>query len=90
MDDVGVVLDAVSSGRAAFCGCHLGGRLGLLFAPPGAERAVVTLGSHPASLRDEDYPWGSSQEQREALLAASRVTLGAGRLPGQAGAARGG
>ena len=72
MDDVGLVLDAVGSQRAAFFGCHLGGRLALLFAAtyPERTRAVVTFASHPASLRDEAYPWGSSPEQREALLAA--------------------
>jgi class 3 adenylate cyclase len=71
MDDVGLVLDAVGSQRAAFFGCHLGGRLALLFAAtyPERTRAVVTFGSHPASLRDDDYPWGSSQEQHEQLLA---------------------
>ena len=31
--------------------------------------AAVTLGSHPATLRDEDYPWGSTLEDHEGLLA---------------------
>jgi class 3 adenylate cyclase len=72
MDDVALVLDAVGAQRVAFFGCHLGGRLALLFAATYPERtgAVVAFASHPASLRDEDYPWGSSQAQREQLLAA--------------------
>jgi class 3 adenylate cyclase len=74
MDDVALVLDGVGSERAALFGCALGGRLALLFAATYPERtsAVVTFAAHPASMRDEDYPWGSSQEQREQLLASIR------------------
>ncbi len=74
MDDVRLVLDAVGSKRAALFGCALGGRLALLFAATYPERtsAVVTFAAHPASMRDEDYPWGSTQEQREQLLASIR------------------
>jgi class 3 adenylate cyclase len=71
MDDVALVLDAVGSKRTAFFGSHLGGRLALLFAATYPERtsAVVAYASHPASMRDEDFPWGSSEEARERLLA---------------------
>ena len=74
MDDVALVLDGVGSERAALFGCALGGRLALLFAATYPERtsAVVTFAAHPASMRDEDYPWGSSQDQREQLLASIR------------------
>jgi class 3 adenylate cyclase len=74
MDDVRSVLAAVGSERAAFFGCHLGGRLALLLAATYPEQvsAVVTFGAHPATLRDEDYPWGSTPQQREELLAALR------------------
>jgi pimeloyl-ACP methyl ester carboxylesterase len=74
MDDVALVLDAVDSQRTAFFGCHLGGRLALLFAATYPERtsAVVAYASHPASLRDEDNPWGSSPEQPAQLLARLR------------------
>ncbi|HXP14750.1 MAG TPA: adenylate/guanylate cyclase domain-containing protein, partial [Actinomycetes bacterium] len=74
MDEVGSVLAAVGSERAAFFGCHLGGRLALLLAATYPEQvsAVVTFGSHPATLRDADYPWGSTPQQREQLLAAFR------------------
>jgi class 3 adenylate cyclase len=74
MDDVALVLDAVGSQRAAFFGTHLGGRLALLFAATYPERtsAVVTFASHPASMRDDDFPWGSSEEDRAQLLAALR------------------
>jgi class 3 adenylate cyclase len=74
MDDVALVLDTVGSERAAFFGSHLGGRLALLFAATYPERtsAVVAYASHPASMRDEDFPWGSSEEARERLLASLR------------------
>jgi class 3 adenylate cyclase len=71
MDDIRLVLSAVGSERAAFFGCHTGGRLALLLAAthPDEVSAVVTFGSHPATLRDDDYPWGSTEEEREAVLA---------------------
>jgi class 3 adenylate cyclase len=72
MDDVALVLDGVGSQRTAFFGTHLGGRLALLFAAtyPERTRAVVAFASHPASMRDDDFPWGSSVENRAQLLAA--------------------
>jgi class 3 adenylate cyclase len=70
MDDIRTVLAAVGSQRAAFFGCHLGGRLALLFAAthPKQTTSVVAFASHPATLRDDDYPWGSSPEDRAALI----------------------
>ena len=75
MDEVRSVLAAVGSERAAFFGCHLGGRLALLLAATYPEQvsAVVTFGSHPATLRDADYPWGSTPQQREQRGHASLV-----------------
>ena len=74
LDDVALVLDTIGSERTAFFGTHLGGRLALLFAATYPERtkAVVTFASHPASMRDDDFPWGSSEEDREQLLASLR------------------
>jgi class 3 adenylate cyclase len=71
MDDVRTVLAAVGSERAALFGCHIGGRLALLLAAtyPDEVSAVVTFGSHPATLSDDDYPWGATGEEHEALLA---------------------
>jgi pimeloyl-ACP methyl ester carboxylesterase len=58
IDDVRSVLEAVGSKRAALFGCHVGGRLALLLAATYPEQvsAVVTFGSHPATLRDDDHP----------------------------------
>ena len=74
MDDVRTVLQAVGSKATAFFGCHLGGRLALLFAAthPQHTTALVTFAAHPATLRDADYPWGSTLEQREQVLAVAR------------------
>src|SRR5215218_5094867 len=74
LDDVRLVLDTVGSERTAFFGTHLGGRLALLFAATYPERtkAVVTFAAHPASMRDEEFPWGSSEEDRAQLLASLR------------------
>jgi pimeloyl-ACP methyl ester carboxylesterase len=74
MDDVRAVMAATGSRRAALFGCHTGGRLALLMAATYPDRvsAVVTFGSHPATLRDEDYPWGSTVEEHEDILATIR------------------
>src|SRR4051794_10275013 len=70
MDDVRTVLNAVGSKKAAFIGGHLGGRLSLLFAASHPDRtsAGVTFRSHPATLRADDYPWGSPEEERAELI----------------------
>jgi pimeloyl-ACP methyl ester carboxylesterase len=75
MDDIRTVLRAVDSERTSFFGCHLGGRLALLFAAahPRQTTAVVTFGSHPTTLSDPDYPWGTTPEERERLLATFRA-----------------
>src|SRR5512132_1871332 len=72
MDDARRVMAAAGCERAAFFGADIGGRLALLLAAtyPDQVSAVVTFGSHPATLRDEDYPWGSTAEQLEGMLAA--------------------
>jgi class 3 adenylate cyclase len=78
MDDIRAVLKAVGSEQAAFFGCHLGGRLALMFAAthPQQTAAVVTFASHPATLRDHDYPWGATPDERTRLL----HTIGSGAL----------
>ena len=34
---------------------------------------MVTFASHPATLRDHDYPWGSTPEERDEVFAAIRT-----------------
>jgi pimeloyl-ACP methyl ester carboxylesterase len=71
MDDLRCVLDAVGSERTALFGYDFGGRLALLLAAthPDQVSAVVTFGSQPTTLRDQDYPWGATLEDRQGLLA---------------------
>jgi class 3 adenylate cyclase len=71
MDDVRRVMDAAGSERAAFFGCHTGGRLALLLAAthPDEVSSVVAFGSHPATLSGDDYPWGTTPEEREYVFA---------------------
>jgi class 3 adenylate cyclase len=71
MDDLRCVLGAVGSERTALFGYDFGGRLALLLAAthPGQVSAVVTFGSQPTTLRDQDYPWGATLEERQGLLA---------------------
>jgi class 3 adenylate cyclase/pimeloyl-ACP methyl ester carboxylesterase len=75
--NISTVLSAVGSQRAALFGVHLGGRMALLFAATHPDRtaAVVTFGSHPATLRAHDYPWGVTPEESEALARQCRDGL---------------
>ena len=60
MDDVRAVMSAVGSERTAFFGCHLGGRLALLFAAthPELTTAVVTFGGAPGDPARRRLPVG--------------------------------
>jgi class 3 adenylate cyclase len=66
MDDIGVVMDAAGSERAALFGLSEGASLCLLFAAtyPERTRALVSYGGFPRQLYDEDMPW---QPEREAF-----------------------
>jgi class 3 adenylate cyclase len=69
IDNIACVMEAVGSEEAAFFGCHLGGRLALLFAATQPDRtsAVVTFGAHPTTLADSDYPWGTTQADLDMI-----------------------
>jgi pimeloyl-ACP methyl ester carboxylesterase len=75
LDDIVCVMDAVGSERAAFFGCHLGGRLALLFAAtyPERTRAVISFAGHPATMADDEYPWGIPPEALDRLLLQIRI-----------------
>ena len=70
MDDIGAVMDAVGSTRAAIFGISEGGTLSLLFAESHPERtqAVVLYGSWARRLSGPDYPSGLGDEF-EAVVA---------------------
>jgi pimeloyl-ACP methyl ester carboxylesterase len=71
MDDIGAVLDAVGSSRAAIFGISEGGTLSLLFAEAHPERtqAIVLYGSWARRLAGPDYPFGPSAEELEEVVA---------------------
>jgi pimeloyl-ACP methyl ester carboxylesterase/class 3 adenylate cyclase len=70
MDDVRAVMDAVGSERAALCGVSEGGPMCSLFAATYPEKtlALVMIGTYAKRIRDTDYPWGSTIEQREQFF----------------------
>src|SRR6266516_2716173 len=62
MDDIGAVMDAVGSARAALLGVSEGGTLSLLFAAshPDRTQALVLYGSWARRVAGPDYPYGPS------------------------------
>ncbi len=78
MDDVRAVMDAVGSERAALCGVSEGGPMCSLFAATYPEKtlALVMIGSYAKRIRDEEYPWGPTIEQREHFFDVMREQWG--------------
>lgn len=72
LDDVRAVMEAAGSERAVLLGVSEGGPLCSLFAAtyPEKTEALVMIGSYARRLRDDDYPWGPTLEEREAFLTA--------------------
>ena len=70
LDDVRAVMDAVGSTRAVLVGVSEGGPLSALFAAtyPEKTEALIMIGSYARRMRDADYPWGPTREEREAFL----------------------
>jgi len=67
MDDVRAVMEAVGSERAALCGVSEGGPMCSLFAATYPEKtlALVMIGTYAKRIRDDEYPWAPTTEQRE-------------------------
>jgi pimeloyl-ACP methyl ester carboxylesterase/DNA-binding winged helix-turn-helix (wHTH) protein len=78
MDDVRAVMDAVGSKRAAILGVSEGGPMSALFAATYPEKTLglAMIGSYARRLRDVDYPWGPTAEEREAYLQQIRESWG--------------
>ncbi|MFL6254038.1 MAG: alpha/beta fold hydrolase [Pyrinomonadaceae bacterium] len=78
MDDVRAVLEAVGSERAAIIGISEGGPLSALFSATYPERtsALVMIGTYAKRVRDEDYPWAPTWEQRGEFLREMREHWG--------------
>jgi pimeloyl-ACP methyl ester carboxylesterase/DNA-binding winged helix-turn-helix (wHTH) protein len=70
LDDVRAVMDAAGSTRAVLVGVSEGGPLCSLFAATYPEKtdALIMIGSYARRMRDVDYPWGPTREERDAFL----------------------
>ena len=70
MEDVHAVMDAVGSKRAVLIGVSEGGPMCSLFAATHPERtsALIMIGTYAKRIRDDDYPWAPSAEQRGAFI----------------------
>jgi pimeloyl-ACP methyl ester carboxylesterase/DNA-binding winged helix-turn-helix (wHTH) protein/class 3 adenylate cyclase len=70
MDDVRAVMDAVGSEKAVLVGVSEGGPMCSLFAATYPEKtsALVMFGTYAKRIRDDDYPWGVSPEDREEFF----------------------
>jgi pimeloyl-ACP methyl ester carboxylesterase/DNA-binding winged helix-turn-helix (wHTH) protein len=78
MDDVRAVMDAVGSERAALCGVSEGGPMCSLFAATYPEKtlALVMIGTYAKRIRDAEYPWAPTLEQREQFFEVMRKQWG--------------
>lgn len=67
MDDVRAVMDAAGSERAALCGVSEGGPMCSLFAATYPEKTLglVMIGTYAKRIRDEQYPWAPTTEERQ-------------------------
>src|ERR1043166_8523018 len=70
MEDVHAVMDAVGSERAVLVGVSEGGPMCSLFAATYPERtaALVMIGTYAKRIRDDEYPWAPTEEQRQAFF----------------------
>jgi class 3 adenylate cyclase len=82
MDDLGAVLDAAGSDRAAVVGCIAGGFLAMLFAASFPERvsSLVLVDAYPRAERAADYPCGLELGVLPGNLAALEQRWGEGVL----------
>lgn len=78
MEDVHAVMDAVGSERAVLIGVSEGGPMCSLFAATYPERttALVMIGTYAKRIKDEDYPWGVSPDDREKFFDVMRRDWG--------------
>ena len=67
MDDVRCVMEAVGSERAVLCGVSEGGPMSALFAATYPEKtaALVMIGTYAKRVRDDDYPWAPTADERQ-------------------------
>ncbi len=70
MEDVHAVMDHVRSERAVLIGVSEGGPMCSLFAATYPERtaALIMIGTYAKRIRDDDYPWAPSAEDRDGFF----------------------
>ena len=70
MEDVHAVMDAVGSKQAVLIGVSEGGPMCSLFAAtyPDRTAALVMIGTYAKRIRDDEYPWAPTEEQRAAFF----------------------
>ena len=81
MDDIGAIMDAVGSERAAIMGESEGGPLAMLFAAAHPERTVALIlqGAEVRERTDDEWPWGeNTEESHEAAMASIAERIGSG------------
>jgi len=79
MDDVRAVMNAVDSPYAVVCGISESGPMSVLFSATYPERTqgLIMIGTYAKRIRDDDYPWGTTQEERAHFLEEIRGHWGA-------------
>jgi pimeloyl-ACP methyl ester carboxylesterase/DNA-binding winged helix-turn-helix (wHTH) protein len=72
LDDVRAVMEAAGSEHAVLLGVSEGGPLCSLFAATYPEKtdALIMVGSYARRIRDDQYPWGPTREERDAFCQA--------------------
>ena len=78
MEDVHAVMGAVGSQRAILVGVSEGGPMCSLFAATYPEKTagLVMIGTYAKRIRDDEYPWAPTEEQREAFFELMRNEWG--------------
>ncbi|MFZ1701357.1 MAG: alpha/beta fold hydrolase [Pyrinomonadaceae bacterium] len=78
MEDVHAVMDAVGSEKAVLVGVSEGGPMSSVFAATYPERTagLVMIGTYAKRIRDDDYPWAPTEEQRDAFFDLMRSEWG--------------
>lgn len=71
MEDMLAVLDAAGSERAAVIGLNESGSLCAMLAAthPNRISGLILYGSYAATVRQDDYPWAPSKEERDQQIA---------------------
>lgn len=70
IDDLRAIFEAIGSERAARLGYSEGGPMCAFYAATYPERtiALIMIGSYPRIVTSEDWPWGRSPQDHQALL----------------------